>query len=520
MEGEEDMACRMFGAIDVGSYEVNLKIYELSARKGIHVVNHVRHRLELGKDTYATGKIGTELVDELCDVLLDFQRIMKEFGVEDFRACATSAIRETSNTILLLDRIYLKTGIRLEILSNSEQRFIGYKSIAFNEEKFQNIIEKGTAIVDVGGGSIQISLYDKDNLVTTQNIRLGTLRLRERLSDVAERTVRYANVIEELLNNELRTYKKLFLKDRSIHYILLVGNYIQFIERYIHKDGQSGQITKEEFVAFYDEFIRKGQQIMSAEMGLPEETGSLLLPSLVIYKRLLEETGADHVVILDLDMGDGLAYDYAEQKKILKSHHNFENDIVESARNIAKRYHTNRNHAAVMEQLALTIFDKMKTIHGLGKRERLLLQISVILHDCGKYINMAQSAECSYNIIMATEIIGLSHEERQMVANIVRFNSGTILSFEELAASSIMEKREYMTIAKLAAILRVANALDRSHKQKIKDIHVSLKGNHTMQILVDTMEDLTLEQALFHEKAEFFQEVYSIRPILKVKRMG
>ena len=204
------MTYRIFGAIDVGSYEVNLKIYELSMKDGIRLLNHVRHRLDLGSDTYATGKIGTELVDELCQVLLDFKRIMKDYGVQEYRACATSAIRETHNTLILLDRIYLKTGIHIEVLANSEQRYLGYKSIASNENAFQNIIEKGTAIVDVGGGSVQISLFDKDNLVTTQNIRMGSLRLRERLADVAERTVRYAAVVEELLDNELRTYKKLY----------------------------------------------------------------------------------------------------------------------------------------------------------------------------------------------------------------------------------------------------------------------------------------------------------------------
>lgn len=514
------MACTLFGAIDVGSYEVNLKIYELSARKGIRVVNHVRHRIELGKDAYATGRIGTELVDELCQVLLDFQRIMKEFGVEEYRACATSAIRESRNNIVLLDRIYLKTGIRLEILSNSEQRFLGYKSIASNSEKFHEIIEKGTAIVDVGGGSIQISLFDKDNLVTTQNIRLGTLRLRERLADVAERTVRYADVIEELLNNEMRTYRKLYLKDRNIRYMMLVGDYIQYVNQYIHKDRSVDQISREEFITFYEEFIQKGPTKMALELGISMENISLLLPTLVIYRRLLEETGAENVVILGMDLGDGLAYDFAEKRKIFNSQHNFENDITEAARNIAKRYHTNRNHVQTMERLALAIFDKMKNIHGLGRRERLLLQIAVLLHDCGKYINMAYPSECSYNIIMATEIIGLSHMEREIVANVVRFNSGNVLTFEELASSSLLERSEYMTIVKLTAILRVSNALDRSHKQKVKEVRVNLKDNHTMQILVDTTEDLTLEQALFPEKTELFEEVYSIRPVLKAKKLN
>ena len=351
------MACTMFGAIDVGSYEINLKIYELSARRGIREINHVKHRIELGKDTYATGRIGSAMVDELCLVLQDFQRIMKEFGVEQYRACATSAIRETKNMLILLDRIYQRTGIRLEVLSNSEQRFLGYKSIAYNSERFQQIIEKGTAIVDVGGGSIQISLFDKDNLVTTQNIRLGTLRLRERLSDVAQRTIRYSDVLEEIMNNELRTYRRLYLKDRNIRYLMLVGDYIDGINRYIHRDTKGDQISREEFITFYDTFMQKDPKVMMEELGISQENSSLMLPTLVIYKRLLEETGAEKGVTVGMDLGDGLAYDFAEQQKILKSPHNFENDIIEASRNIAKRYHTNRSHTQVMEKISLAIFD-------------------------------------------------------------------------------------------------------------------------------------------------------------------
>ena len=92
------------------------------------------------------------------------------------------SLRETENTLILQDQIEQRTGIRVEILSNSEQRFLDYKSIASKGETFRRIIEEKTAILDIGGGSIQISLFDKDTLVSTQNLRLGVLRLQELLN--------------------------------------------------------------------------------------------------------------------------------------------------------------------------------------------------------------------------------------------------------------------------------------------------------------------------------------------------
>ena len=108
-------------------------------------------------------------------------RIMKGYRVESYRAIATSSLREAENSLFILGKIRQATGLTVEILSNSEQRFLSYKAIASIESRFNKMIEKGTAVIDVDGGSIQISLFDKDALVTTQNIRMGNLRIRERL---------------------------------------------------------------------------------------------------------------------------------------------------------------------------------------------------------------------------------------------------------------------------------------------------------------------------------------------------
>ena len=175
------MAVTTFAAIDIGSYYVNMEIFEISPKSGLKSLNSVRQNVETGRDTYALHRITMERTNELTAILTDFKRIMKEYGVQAYRACAKSAFREAANEYLVLDQIYRVTGINVDVLSNSEQRFLGYKSIASRGEDFQNFIEKGTAIVDVGDGSIQISLFENDNLVTTQNILLGSLRIWERI---------------------------------------------------------------------------------------------------------------------------------------------------------------------------------------------------------------------------------------------------------------------------------------------------------------------------------------------------
>ena len=152
------MAVTTFAAIDIGSYEVSMRIFELSKKIGFRELNDVRLFLEPAKTVYATGRLGMEMVDSICEILEDFKRIMAEFGVQDWRACATSAFRELQNPLLVIGQIYQRTGIRVEVLSNAEQHFLGYKSIAAIEGDFKKIIQKGTAILDVGGGSLQVSL--------------------------------------------------------------------------------------------------------------------------------------------------------------------------------------------------------------------------------------------------------------------------------------------------------------------------------------------------------------------------
>lgn len=511
------MQVTMFATIEVGSYSVNLNVFELSRKGGIKSIDHVTHRIELGKETYAEGRVSAQLVDELCVIIRDMTQIMAGYRIGDYRAVATSAIREAKNSMIVLETIFQRTGIRIHILSNSEQRFLGYKGIASRGDAFQKIIEKGTAILDVSGGSIQISLFDKDNLITTQNVKLGSLRVRERLTVVENETTHYEMLVEELIRNEIASFTKLHLKDRKISNVILIGNNFTDSILYNREGVDSKVLTQEEYMEWYRMIIGRSPIELAVKLGIPLEYASLMIPTAIINKRLIQEMGAQSIWIPGIRLADGVAYDYAEKSKIIKSDHNFDNDIVMAARNIGRRYAVSKNHTQQMSRLARTVCSAMKRVHGLTDREQLLLEVAVQIHDCGKYISLSNVAECSFNIIMSTEIIGLSHRERQMIALAVRYNT---LPFDDYAAMNRIADlgdSDYIRVAKLTAILRLVNALDRSHMQKIDTMKASIKENELI-LTINTKKDFTLERGLVQDKLDFFEEVYSIRPVIKVKK--
>lgn len=509
---------KTFAAIDVGSYELAMKIFEISTRGKIKEIDCIRYSIDLGSDTYNTGKISLRRVDELCNVLREFCQIMKTYEVDAYRAYGTSAIREMENTKIVLDQIKNRTSMNVSVISNSEQRFLHYKAIATRGEEFNKIIEHGTAIVDIGGGSIQVSLFDKDTLITTQNMRLGVLRLRERLQMLQSKTNHYEELIYDLANPQLNLFKKMYLKNREIKNIIIVDDYVSDVLQNRELCGDTpGYVSTENFLSMIQQMKRHNLESYLKKLDVPEEKANLFYHSAILIKNMIEVMGAKMLWAPGVSLCDGMAYEYGQKRNLIKLEHDFDKDIIACATDMSKRYMSSSKRSETVENIALSIFDAMKKVHGLSKRERLLLQIAAKLNDCGKYISLMNVGECSYHIVMSTEIIGLSHLEREMVANVVKYNRLSFNYYEEINKVSTIDSYTYLKIAKLTAILRMATGLDRSHKQKFKNINAVLKDDELV-ITVDTTEDITLEKGLLINKSEFFEEVFSIKPVIKQKR--
>ena len=476
-----------------------MEIFEITKKNGLKSLTTVRQSMELGRDTYTKRRITSQSLKELTAILKDYSRIMKEYGVTAYRACAKSAFREARNLQLVQEHIRNKTGISVEVLS----------------KQFERTIEKGTAIVDLSGGTIQISLFDKDNLITAQNLMLGSLRISSRLSSFLGKTTHPDELIDQLIRKDILNYKRMYLKDRNIDTMILVGDYFTNLIFQNRSDANKLE-SREEFTAWYDRIITMTPRDLSIELGVDMEVANAVIPMAVLYNRIMNVFGVNEVWLPGIQLTDGIAYDYGMKTKLIKSAHDFDRDIVLAARRTAKRYASNKPHADLIVKVAEEIFKAVRKDSVLTARDNILLKVACYMHDCGKYISLVNVAACSYDIIMSTEIIGLSDTERRIIANVVRYNTDPFEFYGE--NKSGLSEYDYLRVAQLTAILRVANSLDQSYLQKFSEVH-AVKKNDRLTIEVSTTQEFTLEAGLFEENVDFFEDMFDIEPVLKVKRI-
>ena len=508
----------VMSAIDIGSYSLKMRIVEVDETGNLRTIERLSKPASLGRDTFSMGKVSYETVEEACEIVTGFQHLMQEYNAKNYRAVATSAIREAQNRDYLVDQIKLKTGLKVEVLTNTQERYLTYKAIRENLPDHQAIRDKGVMVVEVGSGSVEMTLYHEGKLQRTHNMKLGHLRLRELLSSLEDRTQDFPGLLDEYVESHLDILD--FIKERyQLSHFIALGSEMRVISKLCNRSDHIDklrQITHKDFHRFFEEIIRKPTPLLAKDYGLPADMAATLLPSMVVLKKCMEMTTAEQIYTPQVSLVDGIISDFIDQRFKTIRQEEFKEDVQELARALARKYHADMNHAGDVEEKAVILFDALKKTHGMKEKEKQLLQLAAKLHDIGKFMNLNKHYIHSYNAIKASEILGLSEEDLEIVANVARYHSSHVPQQSHPNYWN-MRTRDRVVTAKLVAIIRIADALDRSHRQKIKQLRVQLKGQE-MILRGESEIDTLLEEWTFDVKSEFFQEVFGIRPVLKVKR--
>lgn len=510
---------QLAAAIELGSHALSMKIVEVGKNMEIRTLESLRKSVDLGRDSFATGWVSFETLVETCEVLKGFKKLMGDYNVKTYRAVATTAVREARNREYIVDQVKLKTGLDIDVIDNSTERYFAYSALREHLPNYGDIRKEGGIIADIGFGSSQVYMQRGGRLEVSLNLKLGSLRVKEILSALEGRTLNFPKVLEEFIDGKIDTVE--FFKNREyFRNIVLIGGDTRMISKLNHRingDKKKNYVMRKDFDEFYREVLYKSPQAIMKELELEFESAEILLPTIMIFKKFFDRTAADRFFTPLITILDGLAVDICRKKLIGEEKDELEKDALSLTRSIAGKFRYDKAHAEDVEKKALLIFDETRKLHGLGQRERLLLQLAAIMHDCGKFISNNEHYLQSYNIVLASEIPGVTRGEQEIIANVARYHSGigpenSHPNFEAL------DDQSRLVVAKLSAIIRIADALDRSHKQKVKDMKVEWESSR-LTVKVESLQDMLLEEWTFESKAEFFKTVFGVIPEIKIRKV-
>ncbi|MFD1433308.1 MULTISPECIES: Ppx/GppA phosphatase family protein [Lacticaseibacillus] len=498
------------GFIVIGAQNIFFSITNL---RHLEEVERGQYPVPIGEDIFATKEIQPETVDTAVDALQAIFQLFRDYGVHHYDAVGSHSFFEAANAQFVVDQLYSRTGLMVAPQTLAQESFYRTQAVFARFPHFKEIIKDGTVLIDISSGSVELTAFRNGKFGFSRNLSIGPLRVFEVMSDVQATVPNYVDVLRDYIDSRLLDFMRLLPRD--VHYtnVILMGSALSLFERLIPVGEATVETDREGFDLIYNEVTHASDQYLSDEYDLPMSQTSQVLPTVLLLYRLIKNLNSDKVWISNLNLLDGLEVDRAADKGFMHAGFDPDEEIVVSAQNLAERYRVDPKHRDATVQFSLQLFDRLKKLHGMGKRERLLLQIAATVNDVGSYIDTHHHFIHSEYIIQASELMGLTSTEQKMVATIARYHSSDQPQ-TDLSDLAELNSARRLTIAKLAALLRVADSLDASRQQKIESLRVSVKPDEVL-LTATANDDVELERWTLARKGRFFAAVFGLPIELK-----
>ena len=275
-------------------------------------------------------------------------------------------------------------------------------------------------------------------------------------------------------------------------------------------------VSRDAFIAFCDEIVAYDLDQILDRFHLPQSEAETLVPALLAYRELLLETVATEVTVPDASLRLGLLLDLAREGDG-QGIEDLRRQVLASASALGEKYRFDAPHAKKVAEIAVRLFDELRAEHGLSDRHRLLLEVAALLHDIGNYVNMRGHHKHTWYLLSVSDIFGLSQDDMAVVANIARYHRRACPSKSHLPYMAL-DREARIDVNKLSAILRVANALDADHLQKVKDIRL-LTEDGDWVLEVEGAGDLTMERMASLARADYLTEVFGRKVAFREARV-
>ena len=499
-------------AIDVGSNAMRFLAAEFLDHTTWVDLEAQRVPVRLGHQTFVTGRLDEDTMTAAVATMASFRRSLDNLGIGEYRAVATSAVRESRNGPELVDRIRRECGIRLETITGSEEARLVWLAIRMRVD----LGDLPWMAMDLGGGSLEVSQISRTGVDWAESYHMGTVRTLERLGGQEDE-----QKLQKLMAEYVQTLR---IPEREpgeeIGGLLASGGNIEAIADLAGAEPDARGAARLSMQAFRETIEMLGAMSVAErieKLGLREDRADVIYPAGLIYGRVADLVGVDEIWVPHVGVKEGVLIDRLDDvvgPRVRASR--IEEQAFAGAMALGRRFQFDEAHHRHVVRLALSIFDQLSDLHGLGVRERRMLLVAAALHDAGQFISYRRHHKHSLYLIYNSDIPGISEQDRPMTALVARYHRRAEPRESHYLYRDLGEE-DREAVARLASILRLADALDREHLQRVSAVDVEVEEDAVI-LEVEGYGDLLLEHWAFRKRARMFEGVFDVRVRLAVRQ--
>ncbi len=498
--------------IDIGSSAIRLLIAQ-GGPTDWKILENAAYSLGMGKDIFSFRAIKWTTINRAVEILGRFKELIAPYRVDRIAAIGTSALRETDNWEVFIDEVIRQTGIEVKVLDGLEANQLTWMAVANPLQELKTGIKQhNSLIMEVGAGHTELIFQNKGKIASAHTLPIGSLRFQQQFDSQFEFGKGHAR---EFFRDKTDRIIKSLPREMGLSRvtkIVTIGNSARVVASHL-----GTRLSDEMMIiprdAFRD-FMKTIEALKHEEIGdmlqLPWNEAVLLYAALMIFKAFVETTQTEDILVPVASIRQGILLSYAADSNALREL--FAPQVLFGARRLAEHYNGDLKHLDFVRKQSVLLYDSLSAELGL-RGNRVLLEAAALLHDIGVYIGNSGHHKHGQYIVRNSNIFGLSTSDKELVGHIVRYHRRAKPNRSHVSYMSL-DRSSRVVVQKLSALLRVADALDKSHTQRISI--TSLKIRKT-RVVINTSYpgDLSLEKLSLVENGNLFEDVFGLKPTIR-----
>jgi len=497
-----------FAAIDIGSNSVRLKIARLT-RHRLHTIDEDREVTRLGEHVFRTGLLSPEVMSDTIKVLRRFHRAVQKAGADSVRIVATSAMRDARNSPAFLEWVRSTTGWKAEIISGLEEARLIHLGLVSN----LRLSVSPVLMVDLGGGSCELTISSKGHIRETVSLPLGAVRLTNeflrhdppRKSELRRLRAFVEREVGRIAGRSFWTRPKAVIATSGTAASLAAVCH----GLYKTKGAREATVSRSQMKRIAKMLVRLPIDQRRKLSGVGPRRAEIIAAGAVVYAELLERCQLGGFRYSPLGLRDGLlAQMAAEYDSGTRSGKQIESERWDSIRAAVNHYHVDIDHALQVRDSAMHLFTALSSVHRLPPEYREWLSAAAMLYEVGDYVNRSGRHRHTHYVISHSEILGYTPQQRLIIAAIARYLGKSRPNPGDAPMKTLLPiEQEY--VRKASLLLRLARALNLGRGGAVRGTRVRVRqGEITLGLLAKPRSTIDLELWAVEKERSYFREVF------------